>query len=125
MTDEQLRDIEERANAASGGPWANRPNDFDDWGLVRGADGMPVASCAPEARIGDFREQAREGTIDEWHIGPPEVAVNTEFIARARADIPALIAEVRRLQGEAARAREGCACCQCPCAGCASCGEKG
>jgi hypothetical protein len=29
-------DLKTLSDAAEGGPWAYRPNEFDDWGLIRG-----------------------------------------------------------------------------------------
>jgi hypothetical protein len=50
---------------------------------------------------------------------------NREFVAHARADVPALVAEVRRLQGELETARgskPNCPSCGCQCAEvCAAC----
>lgn len=43
------------------GPWAYRPNEFDDWGVVRSADGELVAaakdSTIPFAALDDYRSR--------------------------------------------------------------------
>jgi hypothetical protein len=77
MNDIELSAIEERCNKATPGPWTYIP----DWG--------DVVSCAEESmcHIADIP------TLDDR---PDDM----EFIANARADIPALIAEIRRLRAE-------------------------
>jgi hypothetical protein len=55
------------------GPWAYRPNEHDDWGMLRAADGMPVARSFVEAR--------NDGT--RGHDGPEEIKANGLLIAAA------------------------------------------
>lgn len=71
MTNEQLQKILERAEAATPGPW--------DAGNV--TVGGPAFS----------------GGIWEW-TGPGRNVADALFIASARTDVPALVAEVRRLK---------------------------
>lgn len=86
MTDAELRAIEARSLKATAGPWEtwsdlvvggptieNRP------GLCRGGSGT---ICQMEEN--DFPEQV--------------VKANQRFIAHARDDVPALVAEVKRLR---------------------------
>jgi hypothetical protein len=56
-------DLKTLSDAAEGGPWAYRPNEFDDWGLIRGGQRPddtigqcwpPVASAKPLWRDYDF-----------------------------------------------------------------------
>lgn len=71
MTAERLAEIEARANAATPGPW---------WPEHRGvmAEGVEIVDdCA----------------VAGWDAYPE----NQAFIAAARTDVPALVAEVRRL----------------------------
>jgi hypothetical protein len=75
MTDKHLNEIEARANAASPGPWGCK------W-VYRGATRTAFL----------MREEG-----DGWFVGPN---LDATFIAHARQDVPALIAEVRRLQAE-------------------------
>lgn len=70
LTTQQLDEIEERANAAAPGPWCL----CDDYSDVLTPDGYQLASYAATA--------------------------DGEFIAAARTDVPALLAEVRRLRAE-------------------------
>jgi hypothetical protein len=70
MTDEELTGIEARANAATPGPWEAQHSYDDCWWLG-----------GPEANGPDMLPQG-----------------DAEFIAHARADVPALVAEVRRLR---------------------------
>lgn len=81
MTEDQLRAIEARADAATPGPWYAIPN--PDWG---GA-GWRIARD-PNEPWANFGQLA--------YVAPQ----NGPFIAKAREDIPALVAEVRRLRGQ-------------------------
>ena len=56
MTDTQdARALVERLTGFTPGPWAYRPEKYDDWGMVRGADKYPVAS-ASTCRSDDFEK---------------------------------------------------------------------
>lgn len=96
MTETQLAEIEARANAATAGPWTV----YGDWDTLASpplacpiSSDLAVATCeskhvlahihAPIGVITDRRETNEFG--------------NSYFIAHARIDIPALVAEVRRL----------------------------
>lgn len=78
MTPEQLAEIEARTAAATPGEWAHMTDDTF-FGQIRTVDDFTLIAEMPalDDRTADF-----------------------EFIAYARSDIPALIAEVRRLQAE-------------------------
>lgn len=81
MDAERLAEIRARCEAATAGPWwhdwnmGGSPNEVwvsgDSWGLI----------CTTDGGVGDEDKDA-------------------EFIAHAREDIPALLAEVERLRGE-------------------------
>jgi hypothetical protein len=86
LTPEALDTIEARTNAATEGPWDSahhyRPSEGQtyedaDWSTV-GAEGKRIVA-----------------TKEGW--GTPH---DVEFIAHAREDIPALVAELRRLRTE-------------------------
>jgi len=81
-----LDEIEARANAASGGPW-----EWCDYG------NSGQALIQPGSGTHDLNVLK---TTDDW---PPNLRDAT-FIAHARTDVPALIAEVKRLRGEVAGA---------------------
>jgi hypothetical protein len=74
LTDQQLDDIDARAQAATAGPWTVS----EDYSDVLGPDGDHLASY--------------------WN--PTSETRNGEFIAHARQDVPALLAEIRRLKGQ-------------------------
>lgn len=85
MDEQRLNEIERRANAATPGPWT-------------------AASRDVSGRL-DSNERSGLG----WELdGPPEPDLRGQFargedalfLAHARADIPDLIAEVRRLRAE-------------------------
>ena len=81
ITAERLAEIEERANAATPGPW---------WPEHRGvmAEGVEIVDdCA----------------VAGWDVYPE----NQAFIAAARTDVPALVAEVRRLAAALDAAADG------------------
>jgi hypothetical protein len=90
MDEKTLQAIEERAKAATPGPWEVRPA---EWSKDSRCGGI-VAADDTDIVITD------SGTY------PPEMP-DALFIAHARLDIPALVAEVRRLQGKHERLRQG------------------
>lgn len=82
LTTQQLADITARADAATPGPWCT-----DDWEIYQGAEYEPGLSMW----IG---ETCRGATTLE------QDRADAEFVAAARSDVPALLAEVRRLKGQ-------------------------
>lgn len=92
MTDAELAEIEARANAARKGPW--------------------LLSNDPRAPNDDFQEYFVEGPKEpHGRVGRWGFA-DAAFIASAREDVPALLAEVKRLRAELATvadAFDGCA----------------
>ena len=100
MDERELAEIEARANAATPGPWcASTGRTYDtttgkvahvEHYVSRGDDDVGIASDVCDSRTGEQSEP------------------NARFIAAARTDVPALVAEVRRLTAalDAAR-REG------------------
>ena len=82
MTDElDLDAIEARAEVATPGPWTIKR------GGVRSSEWL------------------LDPDLDGW--GHIDFEADAEFIAAARSDVPALVAEVRRLQAERDEARAG------------------
>jgi hypothetical protein len=83
MTAPDLDAIEERANAATPGPWHVDDEDYAE--AIYAADDVTTVIAGGrwggEARVFETTEDAR-------------------FIAHARTDVPALVAEVRRLRTE-------------------------
>lgn len=91
MTDEQLAEIEERANAATPGPWTVVPQ--TDKYLVESYDRSTVG------RISDAKGETVFGYwADPTGSSLYVLAEDAEFIAHAREDIPTLIAEVREMR---------------------------
>lgn len=84
LTDQplDLDAIEARANTATPGPWAVS----EDYSDVLAPDGSQLASY--------------------WN--PTSETENGEFIAHAREDVPALLAEVRRLRAQVAAVTDLC-----------------
>ncbi len=86
LNDAELEQIEERARRASPSPWEAfvfpNPNDQDF------------------IRIGGL-DDAQPDMYIEQYIGATKLAVpasDFDFIAHARQDVPALVAEIRRLK---------------------------
>ena len=76
MTDEQLTAIEQRANAATPGPW-------------RAYSSMVSIGLSHALHI-----------LTGIHpFNQAQATCDTTFVAAARTDVPALVAEVRRLRG--------------------------
>ena len=82
LSEQELAAIEARAEAATEGPWAAR---FDG------------------QRQGIFVAHRSVILFDVGHVRP--TTPDADFIANARADVPRLIAEVRRLQSLGNRRR--------------------
>lgn len=81
MTDAELDAIEKRAGAATLGPWRIRRPDHD-------------SPEGPTLVEGPYFLRAHVESPDFAHDTRPDA----EFIAAARSDVPALVAEVRRLR---------------------------
>ena len=79
MNEEQLRAIELRANAATPGPWEEVAESGECW-LTSQSDETAATYIVPDTAL-----------MNQDDI---------EFIAHAREDVPALIAEARRLQAQ-------------------------
>ncbi len=87
MTDEELKAIEARANEATEGPW-DFDKDQSDWVRTRFVKTFPPGQGAPIESFGVCAPL--------WFNTPDECRRNGTFIAHARTDVPALVAEVRR-----------------------------
>ena len=75
ISDQDLNSIEERARSAAAGPWCS---------LVEGRDHLGGSSFI----------QTPVSDIELWGAS----AADQDFIARARDDIPRLLAEIRHLR---------------------------
>jgi hypothetical protein len=94
MTDEELQAIRARAEAATPGPWTEGVGKVaggETRELVIGADGRTIIAMA----YGGF-----------GHPTPDCTREDRAFIAAARTDVPALLAEVDRLKAERMTERE-------------------
>jgi hypothetical protein len=98
VTEDELKQIEERAAKATDGPWrfeagpSDQPNCQD---IYAGDGNGPIAMTEP----GVYPLGSKHG------VGKTPLA-DAAFIAAAREDVPKLVAEVRRLSGEAERLRD-------------------
>lgn len=90
MSPEQLAEIEARAAAATPGPW-----EVAGAGGLRGTDEYFVRMGEDDA----YNDVAIASDIFDPIYNEISKA-NAAFIAHARADVPALVAEVRRLRKE-------------------------
>jgi len=79
---ERLNEIAARADAATAGPWCT-----DSWEIYQGTEYQPG--------ISQWIGETCRGTSS-----PEQDRADAEFVAAARADVPALVAEVRRLLAE-------------------------
>lgn len=81
MTEQELEKIEARANAATPGPWG-------------------TGTGYEQSKRGNYVHDGHRIVCAEQDETDCVLATeDAEFIAHARADVPALVAEVRRLQG--------------------------
>lgn len=108
MTDDELNEIEKRANAAAPGPWEDAEASVWEHGqrvvdevfVRRPGDNIAVAS------------QILNPCADPRNVPSQDTAAfiaqdTAAFIAHAREDVPALIAEVRRLKARNAELEGG------------------
>jgi hypothetical protein len=89
MTEDELQAIEARANAATPGPWEVEQKDCT---VLRAPNGPP----ADQSLMGD----------EQYYPWTPDRIEDWQFIASARTDVPALVAEVRRLRALCRRGGE-------------------
>jgi hypothetical protein len=95
MDDKQLSEIEARANAATPGPWGAGDDTFIGLGIENdGAGGFAYDVILAE--ITPDRERQDDPNTGRVKLGT--VKADGAFIAHAREDVPALLAEVRRLR---------------------------
>lgn len=101
MTDVQIAAIRERCDKATEGPWVV---DLPDWGECNGISSkngtqiLNAGSCIPDPQtavdhggtVHDWKEEIYDYGVHKWD--------DAVFIAHAREDVPALLAEVARLQ---------------------------
>jgi hypothetical protein len=90
-TDDELDDIEQRAAAATPGPWVAFVEDRDH---TSGDDFI---------RTGGLDDDQPDMYISHY-LGATSIkvpAADLDFIAQSRQDLPRLVAEVRRLRREA------------------------
>ncbi len=101
LTDEQLAAIEDRANAATKGPWGF----YDGETYADVAADLQMTSRASYSyrqKIAQLEDEnywddpAHED--DDESRATEQMAANAAFLAHARQDVPALVAEIRRLQ---------------------------
>jgi hypothetical protein len=80
LTEQQLDDIDARQQAATEGPWCT-----DSWEIYQGTEYLPG--------ISQWIGETCRGTSS-----PEQDRADAEFVAHARTDVPALLAEIRRLR---------------------------
>lgn len=108
LTPEREQEIRARANAATPGPWGIYD---DETGLFDIAADLEDTGHGYRCRR--YVGQLEAGQIDndpthkEWteEQDRAQVEADAEFVAHAREDVPALLAEVDRLRAELAEAR--------------------
>jgi len=93
LSDEQVKEIEARANAATKGPWLA---EVRNWPLGDTGDYEPCADVL--AIHGDVAKPRAIGLFHELTSDVNAQVANCEFTAHARTDIPALCATVKQLR---------------------------
>jgi len=66
------------------GPWIYRPNKYDDWGVVKSPDGLPVAQACVGRWSKDFDKHRTEGT-DPAEANARLIAAAPELLAALEA----------------------------------------
>ncbi|WP_406206012.1 hypothetical protein OH807_31975 [Kitasatospora sp. NBC_01560] len=98
LTEDELTAMERRAAAAAPGPW-------QAWLEGQGIGGESFIQVQPASDVEDEMYLRRFVEGDAVPSRDPRLHADLEFIAAARADVPRLIAEVRRLQATVGRQR--------------------
>lgn len=107
MTDEELVRIERLANNATPGPWTTEKPKANDDGWATGV--VIAATYGGQGIFAKNGKPARTKPTGHVYADPPGgqmPAADQAFLAAGREAVPELIAEVRRLRGELARAHE-------------------
>jgi hypothetical protein len=108
ISDQELAEIEARANAALPGPWQIRCLDYKGKmdHFTYDKDGKQIFKPAFEVDYTDENgERDSIETLGDYECGALEKP-NAEFIAHARTDVPRLIAEVRETRAALKQARQ-------------------
>ncbi len=99
MNEQELKEIEARAEAATPGPWKGDRNDGTIKYLMLGGKDGQAEVLRVDHKNGHY------GFFMSDDIPYLESQANEEFVKHARQDVPALCAEVRRLNEENNRLR--------------------
>lgn len=98
LTDDQLAEIRKRADAATPGPWEWWYDDDGVWAVSLGQERQCAEIFGPHVYVSlngalqiYLGAESRTGCMAEG---------DEEFIAHARADVPALLDEIARLKAE-------------------------
>lgn len=94
---DRLEALLEKATAT---PWRYRPDQYDDWGWIRGPDRFPVAVARAGCHT-SLEEEAAHRAAGTDPYGP-----NALLVVEAVNALPALIAALRAYEGERERVRE-------------------
>lgn len=94
ITDKRLNEIQERTEQTSKGPWTHDVTEFRNH--MSNAVKAPLTDHIGTELV----------VIAHTGYGPGAPHRNASFMARARDDVPDLLAEVHRLRAELAKARE-------------------
>ena len=94
MTEQELEQIEARANAATPGPWTGDRSDGTIKYKMLGGENHNFVILDVD------HKNNSSGFYTEDYIPYEQCTANEEFVKHARTDIPALIAEVRRLEAD-------------------------
>lgn len=73
------------AEALPSGPYRYRPNEYDDWGFVRDANGRLIANTCPGAMAREFYDSVKFGG-PEWEAGPPQARAVAQLLIDAEAN---------------------------------------
>ena len=109
LTAEQLEGIQSRADAATPGPWAWAQTTEKGYGANVGAGCYADNDYNCERPlVGDLSDRADDYYVDQpiAELGHQSANADAEFIAHARSDIPALLAELRAGRRERDEARK-------------------
>jgi hypothetical protein len=104
MTPGELKTIEDRANAATPGQWDLIGDDEIGIGVEKIGVGHSYDVALAQVTTESDRLDDLTHNPNQFRIKLGTVKADADFIAHARADVPALLTEIRELQAELIKA---------------------
>lgn len=90
---DQIKDLLRLCEAATPGPWRYRPDQYDDWGIVRAPRDTELGSNPIIANVRSAKYEDAATLGNHRRNGTDPYEANAKFVAAARTALPALLQE--------------------------------